>query len=248
MPPVGKEVSGWGVSRWISVWLALPRSGKYAPVAQVWDAAFSQIKAFRQLAESGERPISLAEMLEQRGRTLYVVPYPLDQATLFARKAVAVLRAKGEFLVQGIPREAGYLASAGFVATTTSEFLQGYFRSSFTNLVEIESVARRLIEKEQAAGHLFATSDRVHLIRLGSSAAPVVRVDAALWINIESPTGRAIVEEVCRRNEGLLGLLLACQKHASSHAAEVVQHLQGKSHLQVPMGPLKRQHVRGLLK
>lgn len=242
-----KESNTWNVNRWITVWLAIPRSGAYAPVAQAWDSEFRQIKAFRLMQESGSKMVSLHDLENYKEQPIYVIPSTLEEASLFAKKAVAVLRARGAFVVQGLQRDSGYLANASMMANSTAEFLFGHFRASLPNLINAESVARQLVNDEQSLGTLLPSGPTVRLVKLGVSAAPVVRVDGALWLNVESKEGKALVIEFCDRNEGLLGLLVACQRHAPAHTGEVVAHLQGTRQLEGRLGPLKRQHLRRLV-
>jgi hypothetical protein len=41
---------------------------------------------------------------------------------------------------------------------------------------------------------------------------------------------------------------VAVQQHAPQHSAEVVQHLRGAANLNLRLGPVRRQFLRGLVK
>jgi hypothetical protein len=242
------EQDGWGLTKWITVWLAIPRGGTYAPVAEKWDDEFRNIKAFRQLNETGETLVSLKDIETSGASPIHIVPNPLDSATAEGRKAISVLRARGAYLIQGLQRDSGFLANTSLTASTTAELLLAHFRAKLPQIVNIEEVARQFIRNEQTLADVFPTTPKVQLVRLGATAAPIARIDGALWINAESERGRAILLDICQRNEGYLGLLVAVQQHASQHAGEVVQHLQGVTNLSIRMGPVRRQFLRGLVK
>jgi hypothetical protein len=241
------EQEGWGLNKWITVWLAIPRGGIYAHVAEKWDNEFRNIKAFRQLTETGEARVSLADIEASGAEHIYIVPNPLDNASPEGRKAVSVLRARGAYLIQGLQRDSGFLANASFIAGSTSELLLAYFRTRLPQIINIEEVARQFIRSEQTLADVFPSNPKVQLVRLGESAAPIARIDNALWINAESERGRAILRDICDRNEGYLGLLVAVQQHAPQHASEVVQHLQGVTNLSDRLGPVRRQFLRKLI-
>jgi hypothetical protein len=241
------EQEGWGLNKWITVWLAIPRGGAYTPVAEKWDDEFRNIKAFRQLTETGETRVSLADIETSGAKHIYIVPNPLDSASFEARKATSVLRARGAYIIQGLQRDSGFLAHASLAAATTAELLLSHFRTRLPQIVGIEEVARQLIRAEQTLADVFPSNPKVQLVRLGESAAPIARIDNALWINAESERGRAILRDICDRNEGYLGLLVAVQQHAPQHAGEVVQHLQGVTNLSDRLGPVRRQFLRKLI-
>jgi hypothetical protein len=242
------EQDGWGLTKWITVWLAIPRGGAYAPVAEKWDDEFRNIKAFRQLNETGETLISLKDIETSGASPIHIVPNPLDRASPEGRKAISVLRARGAYLIQGLQRDSGFLANASLTAGTTAELLLSHFRGKLPQIVNIEEVARQFIRNEQTLADIFPTDPKVQLVRLGATAAPIARIDGVLWINAESERGRAILRDICDRNEGYLGLLVAVQQNAPQHAAEVVQHLQGVTNLSVRLGPVRRQFLRGFIK
>lgn len=242
------EQDGWGLSKWITVWLAIPRGGAYAPVAEKWDNEFRNIKAFRQLNETSETRVSLKDIESSGASPIYVVPNPVDNASFEGRKAISVLRARGAYIIQGLQRDSGFLANASLTAGTTAELLLSHFRGKLPQIVNIEEVAREFIRNEQTLAEVFPTNPKVQLVRLGATAAPVARIDGVLWINAESEHGRVILLDILQRNEGYLGLLVAVQQHAPQHVGEVVQHLQGVTNLSVRLGPVRRQFLRGFIK
>lgn len=242
------EQDGWGLSKWITVWLAIPRGGAYTSVAEKWDEEFRSIKAFRQINETNEVRVSLNDIETSGASPIYIVPNPLDSASPEGRKAISVLRARGAYIIQGLQRDSGFLTNTPLTAGTTAELLLSHFRGKLPQIVNIEEVARQLIRNEQTLADVFPINPKVQLVRLGATAAPVARIDDALWINAESEHGRAILLDICQRNEGYLGLLVAVQQHAPQHAGEVVQHLQGAMNLSIRLGPVRRQFLRGLVK
>ena len=180
------EQDGWGLSKWVTVWLAIPRGGAYAPVAEKWDDEVRNIKAFRQLNETGETTVSLKEIETSGAKSIYIVPNPIDSASVQGRKAISVLRARGGYLIQGLHRDGGFLANTPLTAGTTADLLLSQFRAKLPQIVNIEEVAFQLIRDEQTLADIFPTDPKVQLVRLGAAAAPVARIGGSLWINAGS--------------------------------------------------------------
>ena len=241
------EAEGWGLTKWLSFWLAVPRSGNYAEVAKAWDDEFRQIKAFKLLGESSERHISLVDLLALAPTEIYVVPLNLDSQTPLVKKAVSILRARGSVVIQGLSRDGSFMGGASYSYASSSDLLLNQLRAGLPPIHQVEGVAESLLHEHAKVAELFVTSPRVVLVKLGAGAAPVVRVGSDFWINVESENGKKIVLETCDRNEGYLGLLSACQTHAPDHLSELVPLLRSTKHLAQRLGPVRRQFVRGKL-
>lgn len=236
----------WTIQRWVTLWLAVPRSGDYAKAAALWDAEFQQRNSFRILGlESQPRDVSVAELQALDVEQIYLAPLALGQAGAIVQQAVRVLRARGEPVVQGIGRESGFLAGvASWAAQETSELLFQYFRESLPKVVKVGDVAQAIVGQEGIA-EVFDEPPRVRIVRLGDHAAPIVTVGGEIWVNLESENGRRMIEEVCDRNEGHLGLWVACLRHAPDEVAAVASVLRNVTKTAV-VGPVKRRFLRGL--
>lgn len=242
----GEDVRDWTILRWATLWLSVPRSGAYAEVAKAWDEEFRHRKAFRLLeAPDMDREVSVVELQALTGKTIYIAPPRLQQAGMLVQQAVRVLRARGDPVVQGIQREGGYLTYAQSAWQSTSDLLIQRFRDSLPTLVPVDSVAQQVLS-EEAIDEIFDEPPKVRIVQLGQQGAPLVRVSDDIWINIESAQGKRIIQEICDRNEGHLGLWIACLKHAPGFANEVATSLKTKPESTAHLGIVRRQQLRDL--
>ena len=238
----------WTLRRWVTLWLAVPRSGAYKQVAALWDDEFRTRKAFRLLGPAQEeKNISVQDLMNLPGQELYVAPLNLRKADQITQQAVRVLRNSGRPVVQGISREANFLQKASLVGASTGDLLLNHFRNELPALVSVNDVAATVIRQE-AAITVFDDPPAIKLVRLGPDATPVVPVGPEIWINLDCKPGKDIVEDVCRRNEGHLGLWAACMKHAGQYAQQVAKILADSPDRQNRLGPVKRAFLRNLLK
>lgn len=197
----------WNFGRALTLWLAVPRSAPYKAAAAAWDAEFRDRKAFRLLEANADREISIAELVALNAGQIYLAPDRLDKVTDVVRQAVRVLRARNEVVVQGVPRDGGYLTSASVNAPYTSWLLLNTFKEELPPVSAVDSVAEKLVSQDSLADVL-TVAPKVKLVRLGKDSAPIVPIREEIWVNIDTAAGCAIVEEVCRRNEGHLSLWL----------------------------------------
>ena len=65
----------WSLRRWVTLWLAVPRSGPYQQAARLWDEEFRTRKAFRLLGP-GQRnqEVSIRDLEELGREELYIAP------------------------------------------------------------------------------------------------------------------------------------------------------------------------------
>lgn len=240
-----KTMSEWTHYKWATLWLAVPRTGLYAEVAETWDEVFRNREAFRLLQGDNEKIVSLAELQKIGKPVLYLAPADLRSSSVLIRHAVNVLRALGEPVVQGISRDpGGYLKYASFALGSATDSLLSYFADSLPEIKMVGSVAHEVIRRAQSVEELFMTNPKVLIFRLGDEASPVARVEEEIWVNADSPAGREIVKEVCNRNEGHLGLLVACQKHSPSIIPEITPLLKNLDNEPQLLGPARRQYLK----
>ena len=238
----------WTLRRWVTLWLAVPRSGPYKRAAALWDDEFRTRKAFRLLGPAlEEKDVSVQDLMDLRGHELHVAPLNLRKTDQITQQAVRVLRNTGHPVVQGISREASFLQEASLVGASTGDLLINHFRSELPALVQVNDVAANVIRQE-AAISIFEDPPDIKLVRLGPDSTPVVPVGQEIWINLECKPGKDIVEDICRRNEGHLGLWAACMKHAGQYAQQIANILADSPDRENRLGPVKRAFLRNLVK
>ena len=238
----------WTLRRWVTLWLAVPRSGAYRRAAALWDDEFKTRKAFRLLRQAQEEEdVSVQDLIDLPGDALYVAPLSLRKTDQITQQAVRVLRNSGRPVVQGISREASFLKNASLVGASTGDLLLNHFREDLPALVPVNDVAATVIRQE-AIISVFDDPPDIKLVRLGPDATPVVPVGGEIWINLECKPGRDIVYDICRRNEGHLGLWAACMKHAGQYAQQIANILVNSPDRQNRLGPVRRAFLRSLVK
>ena len=238
----------WTLRRWVTLWLAVPRSGAYRRAAALWDDEFKTRKAFRLLRQAQEeRDVSVQDLIDLHSDALYVAPLNLRKTDQITQQAVRVLRNSGRPVVQGISREASFLQNASLVGASTGDLLLNHFRDHLPALIPVNDVAATVVRQE-AAVSVFDDPPDIKLVHLGPDATPVVPVGEEIWINLECKPGKNIVEDVCRRNEGHLGLWAACMKHAGQYAQQIANILANSPDRENRLGPIKRAFLRSLVK
>ena len=238
----------WTLGRWVTLWLAVPRSGPYTRAAASWDRDFRNRKAFRLLRPAQkDEDVSVQDLANLGAGELYVAPLKLQATDQITQQAVRVLRNSGRPVVQGISREANFLAGASLVGASTGDLLVNHFRNELPPLVPVEQIAADVVRQETAVS-VFQDPPNVKLVRLGSNATAVVPVGEEIWINLDCQAGHEILEEICRRNEGHLGLWAACMKHAGQYAQQIANVLATSPSTVNRLGPVKRAFLRSLAK
>lgn len=237
------QVDGWGLKKWVTIWLAVPRTGDYAEVAQAWDDEFWQVPAFRLMKKDDEeQEVSLKDIVGTESETIYLAPANLRNAKALVKKAVNLLRASGACVIRGIQRESSFLRKTSLVGSTTADLLN-HFQDKLPLVERIEKIAQDVIEEYATVVDLYTTDPKIVLVDLGEDSAAGVRVGQEFWINVESKKGRKVVEETCNRNEGYSGLLFACQAHAPDSVQRLVPLLKTAGTGQ-SLGPVRRQYIR----
>lgn len=244
----GDQAKHWSLGRWATLWLAVPRTGAYKRAAELWDNEFRERRVFRLLGPAQkEEDVSVQELVDLGDQELFVAPLNLGQTDQITQQAVRVLRNSGRPVIQGISREGSFLGEASLVGASTGDLLVIHYRDELPTLVPVENVAATVIRQETAVT-VFPDPPYVKLVRLGSNATPVVPVGSEIWINIDCQPGKDMVEDICRRNEGHLGLWAACMKHAGQYAQQIANILANSSDPINKLGPVKRLFLRRLAK
>lgn len=238
----------WSLLKWVTLWLAVPRSGPYVEAARLWDIEFKQRKAFKLLGrDQSETDVSVADLQGLEVERIYLAPPLLNKTTELVRQAVRTLRARNLPVVQGIRRDDSFLQGATMAGGSTGDLLINHFRNELPELISVEAVAEGLI-RQDAIVEVFDRPPIVKLVRLGEEAAPIVPVTNEIWINIEASSGKLIVEEICTRNEGHTGLWVACMRYAPNQANQIAAILQEGIDVPARIGPVRRQYLRRLVR
>lgn len=242
----------WSLQRWVTLWLAVPRSGPYTDAAEAWDQEFRNRKAFRLLGPGGvQRDVSVSDLASLNADALYVAPHNLNEVDQVIQQAVRILRDSDNPVIQGITRDASYLGNASLVGASTGDLLASHFRNELPMLKNVEKVAHKVISQETSVS-VFEQSPHVNLVRLGEEGMPVIPVGSNIWINIDSESGRQIVRDICLHNRGHVGLWIACLEHgalqsSNNYATQIASILSTMPKTHVKLGPIRRQYLRSLL-
>lgn len=241
------EIDGWGLRKWVTIWMAVPRETKYSDIADNWDDAFREIKTFRLMEENDEREVSLAEVQDLDPDELYLAPSNLNNASPLQRKAVNILRASGNCVLRGVDRDNSFMSNATFRSSTTTDLLNQLQHELPSTTKINDNLAQSLINDHSTVAEIFSDNPRVPLVELGADSVTTVRVGNEFWINVETEAGRELVRDVCDRNEGYIGLLSACQTHDSDNVSDLIRLLGDVKSDEHLLGPVQRQYLRRVI-
>jgi hypothetical protein len=240
----------WNLSKAISLWLAVPRSPKYAAAAKAWDDEFRYRKTFRLLTALGDREVSISELIDTKSNEIFLAPDQLNETDAIGTQAIRILRAQGQTVVQGLQRASGYLGSVTLSSESTSWLLLHAFKSELPAVTETSSVALKIVA-QQSIETILQGPPRVLMVQLGPRSAPLIAVGNEIWINVETPTSQLILAEMFRRNEGHLGLWIASMLHAPDQGqtldqiGALIRRLKPAAEA---LGVVRREYLRALLK
>jgi len=235
----------WDKLRWVNVWLAIPRTQEYHDAARTWDNEFRDLRVFKLLLPNGKsKSVSVADITEIDSDEVFIGPPNLRSLNDIGRQAVRVLRARDIPVIQGQKRKGSYLRNASYVGTSSQDVLD-YFSDELPSLVSVTDREEEIVRTEHEVS-IFPQSPEVLIVRLGSEGSPLVKVGQEIWVNLDTEDGKNIIQEVCDRNEGHIGLWLACLKYAHTQADGIASILRGSTDAAQPLGIVKRQYLRRL--
>ena len=247
------DARDWSLQRWVTLWLAVPRSGPYQAAAEAWDHEFRNRKAFRLLRYGGaQSEVSISDLTSLISDKLYIAPDKLNKADQIVQQAVRILRDSDKPVIQGVTRDTSYLGNANLVGTSTSDLLVAHFRDVLPVLTDVATVAHDVINQE-AAVSVFEQSPQVKLVNLGTDTMPVIPVGKSIWINIDSGAGKKIVRDICGHNRGHVGFWIACLEHGAlqtsyNYATQIASILSTMPKSPIMLGPIRRQFLRRLVR
>ena len=248
---VNENTQKWSLHRWVTLWLAVPRTGEYEKASHVWDEEFKTRKAFKLLAAGrSEADVSISDIQGLGEKEIYVVPENLGSANLITQQAVRILRASQRPVIQGVTREQNYLTGASLVGASTGDLLVNHFRQVLPKLIQVEQVAESIVKQETAV-RVFDDPPVVSLVNIGAESVPVIPVGQEIWINIDSSNGKVILDVICKNNDGHSGFWLACLKYGGlqenrNYARDIARILASCPDESSKLGPIKRQYLRGM--
>ena len=237
----------WSLHRWVTLWLAVPRSGPYEQVAKLWDEEFRNRKVFRLLGPGQQsNEVSIRDIEELGQNELYIAPLNLAKTDQITQQAVRVLRNSSQFVVQGVDREPQFLQGTNLIGASTGDLLVNHFQGLLPKLTQVATVAERVIRRE-AVTTVFDDEPYVQLVRLGNDAAAIIPVGDEIWINIDNEGGKEIVRTICIRNEGHLGLWIGCIEHGKEYVQQIANMLSTCPPEASKLGLIKRQFLMGAI-
>ena len=233
----------WSLRRWVTLWLAVPRSGPYQEAARLWDEEFRTRNAFRLLGPGQQiEEVSIRDLEELGREELYIAPRNLPKVSHIVQQAVRVLRNSDQPVVQGVDREPQFLKTTSLVGSSTGDLLVNHFKDTLPKLTNVESVAESVVRRD-AVATMFDEPPKVQLVKLGVHSAAIIPVRQEIWINIEHDGGKEIVRTVCSRNEGHVGLWIGCIEHGKEYAKQLASLLADRPSRPERLGPIRRQFL-----
>jgi len=239
----------WSLSKAVTLWLAVPRGGEYKPIADSWDEEFKSRLAFKLLNPANETEVSIADIIRLNAEKIQLAPDQIGAGDLVVGQAIRILRAKREIVVQGLQRDSSFLSHASLLAPSTSWLLLNAFKDDLPTVIEVSGCAQDVVSQESLLD-VYVGPPMVKLVKLGESSAPFVALRSEIWVNIESSNGKEIVRESCDRNEGHLGLWVACMRNAPEeghHLDQVGALLRRHKPSPEKLGLVRRQYIRNKL-
>ena len=240
------ELAGWNRRRWASLWLAIPRSERYAKATEAWDRVFSRIPAFERGTDREWEPVSL-EDIEQMGDQVYVAPMSDDKVNDAVTAAVRLLRNTGRPVVRGLRTENNWMRHASRTYGTTADLIANVFAERVPRLVRVSTVAENLLDAIGKVAPLFTGPPVVDVVRLGGGTVPIFRLGNRLLVNVDHEAGSAILEDTLRENRGTPSLLASVARNAASQLSQAAGALSRSTATPEVLSPIRRRFIKSRL-
>ena len=235
----------WTERRWANLWLSVPRRDPYSAAMERWDALFRSIPAFELAVGNKWRAATFDEIADLQ-QTVFLAPAAGEGSNDVINAATRFLRNTGKVVIRGIRREKSWMPDATWSYRTTGQMVAGVFVHDLTKLVQLVSEAQDLLTKIEPLAPLFTGPPPVDLVALGTDSPPALRLRNRLIINVDSVSGRAVVEDVLRENRGPMSLVESAARHAYEQLPQVAASVRKISTHEI-FGPVRRRFIRGLL-
>lgn len=238
----------WTQRRWATLWLSIPRGDAYAETARTWDHIFRKIPAFELAVSNKWEPVSLERILNMDGG-VYVAPLPDEKQkqTDVINAALRLLRHTGRNVIRGLRPDRSWLRYAGNSYGTTADLIASVFADELPKLLPLNRKAESILAQLKPVATLFVDIPSVDLVKIGSDSPPVIRLKSQLILNIDHPSGKAIVNEVLTTNTGRWSLISITARHSHEHISQVAASVRESSAGTETLGLVKRRFIRGLL-
>jgi hypothetical protein len=239
------KMDQWSQRRWATLWLSVPRGGKYATTVKAWDSIFRALPAFEVAEGNKWNPLSLDELLTLGG-PIFIAPHPDEKPNEIVNAAVRLLRHSSKVVVRGLKREGAWLRHIPSAFTTTADLIVATFGSELPELVHVSGRAEEILAGLARIASLYSDEPAIDLVKLGSDGPPLLRLRAQLIINIENEKGRAIVDSALIENGGRWALIAITARVSNEHLSQVAAAVRSTPTNEV-LGLVKRRYLRGLL-
>jgi hypothetical protein len=247
LPEILANASVWTEARAATIWMAMPRSGEYAPAADAWDKVFRARKVIRQLLSSGQEAyVSVDDLVTAKHKEIYLVPQNLGSQSPVIRAAVRLLRDEGAAVIAGVERDGGFLQSAPLHFGSTESMLVSRFSEELPPLRPVQNEADTVLRRE-ALVDLCHAPFRIRIVKVGPEASAVLVAGSEIWVNAAVEPGRAVARHVCSHPYGLSSFLAACLAHAPDQIAAVASLFRGHPEECFSIGPVRRQLIEAKL-
>ena len=239
-------LSKWGVKRWASLWLAVPRDEAYKTAVQKWDTVFRSIPAFESAVGNKWNAISFDE-IKQFDEEIYLAPLPDDNTNDVGQAALRLLRNTGRVVIRGIRYDKTWMRYAIRSFGTTSELISSVFLDDMPALISISTGAEQILDGIEQVARLFSGPPTVDLVKIGSDSLPVLRLKDRLIINLDHEAGRMLVQDAVTQNTGPSGLIGSAARHTYEQLAQVAAVATSITAEPEVLGPIRRQYIRELI-
>ena len=239
-------LSKWGVKRWASLWLAVPRDEAYKTAVQKWDAVFRSIPAFELAVGNRWKAISFDE-IKQFDEEIYLAPLPDDNTNDVGQAALRFLRNTGRVVIRGIRYDKTWMRYATQSFGTTSELISSVFLDDMPAVIPISKGAEQILDGIEQVARLFSGPPTVDLVKIGSDSLPVLRLKDRLIINLDHEAGRMLVQDAVTENTGPSGLIGSAAHHTYEQLAQVAAVATSITAEPEVLGPIRRQYIRELI-
>ena len=239
-------LSKWGVKRWASLWLAVPRDEAYKTAVQKWDAVFRSIPAFESAVGNRWKAISFDE-IKQFDEEIYLAPLPDDNTNDVGQAALRFLRNTGRVVIRGIRYDKTWMRYATRSFGTTSELISSVFLDDMPAVIPISKGAEQILDGIEQVARLFSGPPTVDLVKIGSDSLPVLRLKDRLIINLDHEAGRMLVQDAVTENTGPSGLIGSAARHTYEQLAQVAAVATSITAEPEVLGPIRRQYIRELI-
>lgn len=233
----------WGVKRWASLWLSVPRSAQYGVAVAAWDAVFRAVPAFELAAGNQWRAISL-DRLKNFKEEVCLAPLADEQTNDVVRAALHFLRNTGRPVIRGIRKDNSWMRFAPAAYGTTADLIAKVFASELPPLVPIAAKAEQILTAITRTAPLFTGPPPVDLVKLGSDSPPALRLKTRLVINTDNPKGAAIAQDALRENRGANSLIAIAARHAREQLTEVAAAVRESPEAPEILSPVRRRFIR----